>query len=415
MQISQLQPKQMGTVRFDSDPHGADIYVDGQILTDPNTENALKTPVSVLLYEGRRNYTISIHGYTDESGYVEIWPGSTVNVYKRLKQGTSEGGWGQPEPQIWLSQQTGTLKVYSYPDNADVFIDGRPVGKAPTTISGVPAGARRVTFKMPGMMDEEKIVDIHPGAWSSIDATMRPVLPSLQPYRSIPYQSISYRSIPYQSIPYQSISYQSISYQSISYPTYEVKTMQTVKSVKSEEQLKLTAGNITVTTNPSGAKIYVDNVIKGTTPAKLTLDVGYRYIVLEKEKYFKDYNRIYVYPGLDIELSRNLSEIPYPQYAGMQKYIKSYFMSDVIKSLQGPAMGTVVITSYPAGATVEMDGKMVIDVDTKEILKTPVQMEIGMGLHDFVFRLEGYCNEFETVYIIPPTGPVYINKDFYIC
>ncbi len=375
MQINQLQPKQLGTVRFDSDPHGAHIYVDGQILTDPDTEESLKTPASVLLYEGRRDYTISIEGYVDASGYVDVYPGSTVNVYKRLKQGTSEGGWGQPEPQIWLSQQTGTLKIYSFPDGADIFIDGRPVGKAPTTVSNVPSGTRRVTFKMPGMMIEEKTVDIHPGAWSSIDATMRPALPSLQPYQS--YQSMS--------------------------STYEVKTMQT--------------GNITITTNPSSAKIYVDNIMKGTTPAKLSLEAGYRYIVLEKEGYFQDFNRIYIYPGSDIELSRNLSELPYPKFeAGqMQKYIKSYFMSDVIKPLQGPAMGTLVITTYPAGATVEMDGRMVIDVDTKEILRTPVQMEVGMGQHNFVFRLEGYCNEFEIVYILPGTGATYIHKTFYIC
>lgn len=212
MQQTILQPKQMGTVRFDSDPHGANIYVDGQILTDPDIEQSLKTPARVLLYEGRRDYTISLEGYEDASGYVDIFPGATVNVYKRLKKGVSEEGWGQPEPQIWLSQQT---------------------------------------------------------------------------------------------------------------PKFEA------------DQIK--------------------------------------------------------------------------------KYIQYYFMSDTIKSLQGPAMGTVVITTYPTGAAVEMDGRMVIDVDTKDVLKTPVQMEVGIGQHNFVFKLEGYCNESETVYILPGTGVIYINKTFYVC
>lgn len=85
--IEPLQPKQMGTVRFDSDPHGANIYVDGQILTDPETEESLKTPVHTLLYEGRRDYTIRLQGYEDGSGYVDVYPGTTVNVYKKLKQG----------------------------------------------------------------------------------------------------------------------------------------------------------------------------------------------------------------------------------------------------------------------------------------------------------------------------------------
>ena len=380
MQQTTLQPKQMGTVRFDSDPRRADIYVDGQILTDPNTEESIKTPASVLLYEGRRNYTISIEGYEDEYGYVDVYPGATVNIYKRLKQGVSEEGWGEPEPQIWLSQQTGTLKIYSYPDGADAFIDGRPVGKTPTTVSNVPAGARRVTFKMPGMMIEEKTVDIHPGAWSSIDATMRPTLPSLS------YQS------------YQPMS-----------STYEVKTMQ--------------AGNLTITTNPSGANIHIDGILaKDTagnpilTPARLTIYTGYHYIVIEKEGYFEDYNRIYIHSGENDSINRNLSKLPYTSVpeSKMRSYIRSYFMSDQIRSMQGPTTGNVVITTYPDGGSIEMDGKMVIDIDTKELLKTPVELEVGMGLHNFVFKLPGYCDEFYAIYATPRSTQ-YIHRDFNIC
>ncbi len=392
-QNMQLQPKQMGTVRFDSDPHRADIYVDGHILTDPNTEESIKTPASVLLYEGRRNYTISIEGYEDESGYVDVYPGATVNIYKRLKQGVSEEGWGEPEPQIWLqSQQMGTLKIYSYPDGADVFIDGRSVGKTPTTVSNVPAGARRVTFKMPGMMIEEKTVDIHPGAWSSIDATMRPTLPSLS------YQS------------YQPMS-----------STYEVKTMQTVKSA---DQLKLTAGNLTVTTSPSGANIHIDGKLAKDaggnpvlTPARLVLDVGYIYIVIEKEGYFEDYNRIYIHSGENDSINRNLSKLPYasvPPESKMRSYIRSYFMSDQIRSMQGPTTGNVVITTYPVGATINMDGNTVIDIDTKELLKTPVELEVGMGLHNFIFKLPGYCDEFYTIYATSRSTQ-YIHRNFNIC
>lgn len=373
-QLERLQPKQFGSVYFDSSPRNARIYVDGQILVGPDTGEDLRTPTKVILYEGRHDFTYVLEGHEDVSGYMDIYVGTTVNIFRNMKPGKSEEGWGQPQPQIWLSQQTGTLNVYSYPDGANVFIDGKLSGKAPATISNIPAGERRITFKMPGMMDEEKVVDIHPGAWSSIDATMRPVLPSLQ-----------------------SQSYQSMS------STYEVKIMQT--------------GNITITTNPSGAKIYVNDIMKGTTPVKLALGTGYQYVVLEKDGYHKDFNRIYIHPGAELELSRNLSRLPYSQYeAGqIEKYIRSYFMSDTIKSIQGPATGTVVITSHPAGATVEMDGKMVIDVDTKEILKTPLEMEVGMGQHNFVFRLAGYCNEFETVYILPGTGATYIAKTFYVC
>lgn len=260
-QLEQLQPKQMGTVRFDSDPHGANIYVDGQILTDPNTEESIKTPASVLLYEGRRNYTISIGGYEDASGYVDVYPGATVNVYKRLKQGTSEGGWGQPEPQIWLSQQTGALKIYSFPDGADIFIDRRFVGKTPTTITNVPAGARRVTFKMPGMMDEEKTVDIHPGAWSEVDATMRHILPSLS---QVPTQF----------------------------------------STQAPAQAQ-TTGRVCITTYPEGATIMMDNqiVIDADTnrplQTSLWMDIheGLHDLKFSIPGYCDTFSQIYIFPG----------------------------------------------------------------------------------------------------------------------
>lgn len=181
-------------------------------------------------------------------------------------------------------------------------------------------------------------------------------------------------------------------------------------------------GNIMITTNPSGAKIYVDSVLmKEKTPATLSLNEGFRYIVLELDGYNKDFNRIYIYPGSNISLERNLTRLPYGQYMSsqrVQRWIRTYFMSDqTLKALPNdtPTTSAVVITTYPPGATIEMDGKTVIDIATKKPLTTPVQLEVGMGQHNYVFRLQGYCNEFETVYVIPGTGPTYVSKTFSTC
>lgn len=269
-QINNLQPKGRGIVYFDSDPHHANVYVDGQILTDPDTEEPLYTPMKVLLIEGRRDFTITARGYEDAHGYVDVFAGVSVNVYKRLKPGKSEGGWGEPEPQIWLSQsqqyqqlqQTGTLKIYSYPDGADIYIDGKPVGKTPVTIIDVPPGARHVTFKMPGMMDEEKTVDIYPGAWSDVTATMRPILPSL--------------------------------YQISSQTTYQIQTLQTP-----------TTGRAYITTYPTGATIKMDNrtVVDADTKqplqTSLWMDIheGLHDLEFSIPGYCNTFSQIYVLPG----------------------------------------------------------------------------------------------------------------------
>lgn len=176
-----MQPKQKGIVHFDSQPRGAEIIIDGQILVDPETEEAVRTPSSVSIFEGRHDFILRLHGSQDATGYVDIYPGTTVNIFRNFSPGTPGGG-EKPEPQIWLSYETGAIKAYSFPDGADIYIDDNPVRdssgqivKAPVVITGVPAGARRVTFRMPGMMEESKIIDVEPNAWSDVYATMRPV------------------------------------------------------------------------------------------------------------------------------------------------------------------------------------------------------------------------------------------------
>lgn len=176
-----MQPKSKGTVHFDSQPRGADIIVDGQILINPDTEESVKTPATVSLYEGRHDFIMRLHGSNDATGYVDVYPGSRVDIFRNFSPGTPGGG-EVPEPQIWLSNKNvGIIRVYSEPFGADIYIDGNPVrgqsgniAKTPSTIIDVPEGARQVSFKMTGHLEEMKIVDVYPGAWSDVTVTMRP-------------------------------------------------------------------------------------------------------------------------------------------------------------------------------------------------------------------------------------------------
>ena len=173
-----MQPRQLGIVHFDSQPHGASIIVDGQILTDPDTEESIKTPATVSLYEGRRDFILRLEGHNDVIGYVDVLPGVKVNIFKNMTPGKKEE-WTIPEPQIWLSPGTGMIRVYSFPDSAEIYIDGNYIAEAPVTVTDVPEGTHRISFRMPGMMIEEKTIDVTAGAWSDISATMRPELPKL--------------------------------------------------------------------------------------------------------------------------------------------------------------------------------------------------------------------------------------------
>lgn len=96
-----LQQKQYGKVHFTSSPNGAIIIVDGQYATDPDTEEYKRTPTTITLLEGRRDFILRLDGHDDTIGYVDILPNTTVNIHRNFKTG-SPGGGEKPEPQINL-------------------------------------------------------------------------------------------------------------------------------------------------------------------------------------------------------------------------------------------------------------------------------------------------------------------------
>lgn len=514
-----MQPKQRGTVRFDSSPHGARIIVDGQILVNPDTEEAIKTPATVLLIEGRRDFTLELEGHADVVGYVDVLAGTTVNIFRNLEpipgsnirsmqygrgdifvDSTPRGAFiyiddipfvgtnnipiltparaigvmeGQHMVQISLdgyyskkliidvipdrlniayaklqsiylgerlSEQPGILRVYSFPDGAGIYINGRYVGRAPLVATGVPAGVATVTFKMPGMMDEEKIVDIVGGAWSDTYATMRPVLPKLS---SIDYNQdnyLQYNQYNYlQSDQDNYLQHGQDNYLQSgqnSYPQYSQDNYlqsnqdsysQYDQPISLNEVKAMNTGNVTINTNPSGAYVYVDSTLMTddtgnpvTTPVTLSLYAGSRFIEICKEGYNIDYRVVYVYEGADIRIDSNLFPSPYymsqiPKYAPENPNIPYY--TPIVKSMEecpSATEGIVVITTYPPGATIIMDGKTLIDMDTGEPLVTPVDLAVDMGYHDLRFKLDRFFDEFAGVYVIPRYHQ-YLHKNFNVC
>lgn len=177
--MAEMQPKQRGLVRFDSSPSGAQIYVDGQILINPDTEESIKTPATVSIIEGRRDFIMRIEGHEDVTGYVDVLVGTTVNIHRNFGVGTPGGG-EKPEPQIWLEGKpkegipippgvrvlgVGTVNVTSIPLGAQIFIDGKPlqdekgeIRKTPIILTDVPEGSHDFTYILSGYHEESVTV-----------------------------------------------------------------------------------------------------------------------------------------------------------------------------------------------------------------------------------------------------------------
>lgn len=189
----EMQPKQRGLAHFDSSPRGAQIYIDGQILTNPETEESIKTPATVALTEGRRNFIMRLEGHEDVTGYIDVFPGVRVDIHRNFKTGAPGGG-EKPEPQIWLGDKSkegisippgvkilgvGTVNITSAPPGAQIFIDGKPlldekgeIRKTPIILTDVPEGYHKFVYILSGYNKGTIIIDVIAGEIADAGVTL---------------------------------------------------------------------------------------------------------------------------------------------------------------------------------------------------------------------------------------------------
>jgi len=193
--MQEMQPRQRGLVRFTSSPSGADVYIDGQILINPDTEESVRTPATVALIEGRRDFLMRLEGHEDVTGYIDVFAGTKVNIHRNFDVGTPGGG-EKPEPQIWLEGQNksvstqsnvkilgvGTVNVTSIPPGAQIFIDGNPlldekgvIRKAPIILTDVPEGYHKFTYILEGYFKTNVVADVIAGEVADAGAILSPL------------------------------------------------------------------------------------------------------------------------------------------------------------------------------------------------------------------------------------------------
>jgi hypothetical protein len=66
----------------------------------------------------------------------------------------------------------GSLNVVSRPSGAEVFVDGRVVGRTPLVISNVPSGAHNVRMQLSGFRRWATTIQVRPGARTRVAASL---------------------------------------------------------------------------------------------------------------------------------------------------------------------------------------------------------------------------------------------------
>ena len=106
---------------------------------------------------------ISLSGFQEWTGTVNVEGGSTKTVSQTLPIGTST----QTQ-----TAGTGSVSISSNPPGAQVYIDNAYVGITPVNISSVQAGTRAFLIKQAGYADWQVSEPVHSGQTTQIAATL---------------------------------------------------------------------------------------------------------------------------------------------------------------------------------------------------------------------------------------------------
>jgi len=196
---------------------------------------------------------------------------------------------------------TGSVYVSSSPTNAAVYVDGTYYGITPHTIDGLSTGSHSVRVTRSGYQDWGSTVTVSAGQQTSVTATLVPVNDH---------------------------------------------------------------GTIAVTSNPSGASVYLDGSYQGLSPVTVSgVTKGAHIVELNKAGYYEWSGQVTVYAGQVTTVSRTLSQIP------------------------SPSTGTIYVSSTPSGAYIYLDGSY---MGVTPYSGNYVINNVASGTHTITLKLSGY-------------------------
>lgn len=190
-----------GYIAAVTSPYGAEIYIDGNPVLD-HAGKIIITPVIITNVPiGGHWVTFKKEGYHDEDVpvYIDTGTYSDANIVLRPRFSVPKipyrisntiplslqpaPGWPiLPIPQIPI----GYIVANTGPDEAEVYLDGKPVldsiGRivtTPVTITNITTGTHKITFKKDGYLDEDIYVYVENGLYSDARAALIPKTGSL--------------------------------------------------------------------------------------------------------------------------------------------------------------------------------------------------------------------------------------------
>lgn len=258
-----------GTIYVQSSPTNAQVYIDGSYYG--------RTPQSVSgLATGSHSVLVQKSGYQDWSTTSQVTAGGSTNVYASLS----------------AVETYGSITVTTSPSGASVYLDGSYQGTTPMTISGVVKGAHVIELQKAGYYEWSGQVTVYAGQNSRVsqnlnkipNPTTGTISVSSTPGGAYIYLDGSYEGVTPYSGSYlihniaagsHTVTIKLSGYQDSTVPvTVQGGGVATVSVPLNPVTPSTETGTLEITSNPTGANVYINNEYKGIAPLTVTLNAG---------------------------------------------------------------------------------------------------------------------------------------------
>jgi hypothetical protein len=362
LSLSETLTFSSGSITISSNPSAASVYLDAvyQGIT-PITLNDI--PI------GSHTITLSKTGYNDISKTVIVSSDQTTYI---------------SEP---LTVQTGSISISSNPSSANVYRDGTFKGITPITLKNIPVGSHTIKLTKSGYNDISKTVTV-----SSIKTTYISELLVVQtgsisilsnPSSANVYLDgtskgitpITLKNIPVGSHTIKltksgyadhskTITVSSGQTTSLSNDLSKTTSVSPEETTSVSKTLPVQTGSLSISSNPLGAKIYLDNEYKGTTPLTLSdVSIGLHTIILTLPDHTQVSKTVTVNPGQTTSIFGSL--VPFLVIGGLalSGLVLCTLFFIVVLRRKNPASSpsesipktTSEITQAPAKSTMPVD------------------------------------------------------------
>jgi len=279
-----------GALLVDADVADAEVLVDGQAWKD-------KTPTVIPdLDEGVHIVEVRKPPAMPWKQTVVVKAGETVKVTAGL-QATAGG-------------PTGTVRVISNVEGAEVYVDGTRYGVVPIDIKDLTPGEHVIELKATGFRDRKQNVTVSAGSAEVLDLELQPAAElaksaTIKVVSAIPEASVVINGERLGPAPQEKKVEPGKHPVLVEKPGFRPFTQEVAvganETVTVNAEL-IAAGTLRVLSTPTGANVFLDGEAVGTTPLKLDdVEAGEHVITLQLEDYY-NFEQNFTITGGDTEI-----------------------------------------------------------------------------------------------------------------